>query len=106
MTPEEVRRLAALARLPLDDAGVAAMVGELGSILEHVRTLARADGADAALAATPHGGAPPLRPDTFGADLLHRTPDMLAPAWRDGHFVVPRLPELDPGAPRPEGETP
>lgn len=94
VTPEEVRLAAALARLRLDDAEVAAMAGELASILEHVRALARADGTDAVPGAVEDRAAP-LRPDVYGADLLHRSPDMVAPAWKDGFFVVPRLPALD-----------
>jgi aspartyl-tRNA(Asn)/glutamyl-tRNA(Gln) amidotransferase subunit C len=99
ITPEEVRRVAALARLRLDDAEAVAMAGELGAILEHVRVLQRADGRDEV-----PGGAEertlPLRADAYGADLLHRSPDMIAPAWEDGFFVVPRLPALDADARR------
>ena len=104
VTPEEVRRLAALARLRLDEAEVAAMAAELDAVLEHVRVLGRADGPDAPPPAAVDPGAPPLRPDAFGADLLHRTPDMLAPGWQDGYFVVPRLPEADANLPQAEGE--
>ncbi len=100
VTPEEVRRLAALARIQLDDAEVGAMVGELETILEHVRILGRADGTEPAPPATAEVRAAPLRPDEYGADLLHRSPDMIAPAWEDPFFVVPRLPALDPDAPR------
>lgn len=104
VTPEEVRRLAALARLRLDDGEVAALAGDLDAVLEHVRALGLADGPDAPPPAAADPGAPPLRSDAFGADLLHRTPDMLAPAWQDGFFVVPRLPALDADARRPDGE--
>jgi aspartyl-tRNA(Asn)/glutamyl-tRNA(Gln) amidotransferase subunit C len=97
ITPEEVRRIAALARLRLDDAEAVAMAGELGSILEQVRVLGRADGGDAVPGAAEERAAP-LRADAYGADLLHRSPDMLAPAWEDGFFVVPRLPATDPDA--------
>jgi aspartyl-tRNA(Asn)/glutamyl-tRNA(Gln) amidotransferase subunit C len=97
ITPEEVRRVAALARLRLDDAETAAMAGELGSVLQQVRVLSRADGRDAVPGAAEERAAP-LRADAYGADLLHRSPDMLAPAWQDGFFVVPRLPATDPDA--------
>ena len=99
ITPEEVRRVAALARLRLDEAEVAAMAGELGAILEQVRVLGRADGTDAVPGAA-EDRAWPLRANAYGADLLHRTPDMIAPAWQDGFFVVPRLPALDTDARR------
>lgn len=96
VTPDEVRRAAALARLRLDEAEVAEMAAQLGSILEHVRALGGAEAGDLEGFAVAPTGAGPLRGDSTPADLLHRSPDMLAPAWEDGFFVVPRLPALDP----------
>jgi aspartyl/glutamyl-tRNA(Asn/Gln) amidotransferase C subunit len=99
VTPEEVRRAAALARLPLRDVEVERMTVELGSILEHLRALGGAEAGDLEGFAVAPVEAGPFRDDSTPADLLHRSPDMLAPAWADGFFVVPRLPALDPDAP-------
>ena len=98
VTPEEVRRIAALARLPLDGAEAAAMASELGSILGHMEVLRRVDASDGVPLPGAAGEAAPLRPDASAPDLMRRTPDMLAPVWEDPFFVVPRLPALDPDA--------
>lgn len=105
VTPDEVRRVAALARIPLDDGEAAALAGELDSILGHMEALRRVDAADAVPLPGTAGQAAPLRPDASTPDLMRRTPDMLAPVWEDPFFVVPRHPVLDPDA-GPEGGAP
>lgn len=101
VSPDEIRRLAALARLALDDDEVARAAEELDSILGHFAALAAiAPAADA----PPHASRPPasLRPDEVRFDPLLRPPEEVAPAWAEGFFVVPRIAALD--APRPEEE--
>ena len=39
-----------------------------------------------------------LREDSLDCDPLERRLDEIAPAWREGYFVLPRLPALDLGA--------
>ena len=93
VSPDDVRRLAALARLALDDGQAEAMAAQLTDILGHV------DGLDTLSddGTAPGGdGAPaPLRADLPGADALDREPADFAPEWRDGFFTVPRLPSHD-----------
>ena len=104
-SPDEVRRLAALARLRLTDEEILRMASELGSILGHVEVLRRAG--DGWQAAPPWGdddaAKTPLRPDLVGADPLHVSPESFAPAWEQDFFVAPRLPALDPDADREPG---
>ncbi|MCI0435062.1 MAG: aspartyl/glutamyl-tRNA amidotransferase subunit C [Gemmatimonadetes bacterium] len=98
VTPDEVRRIAALARLRLDDAEIDRLTIQLRSILAHVEQLETVDhaGSAAGLDAPRHVRAP--RRDEPGADPLAVPPDRFAIDWRDGFFVVPRLAALDPDA--------
>jgi aspartyl-tRNA(Asn)/glutamyl-tRNA(Gln) amidotransferase subunit C len=87
---EDVRHIAALARLGLSDERARELTGELNTILGHMDVLSRVDtsgmpaGEDAA-----HGM--PLRADAPPADALARRPEAFAPSVRDGFFLVPRL---------------
>lgn len=87
---EEVRHIAALARLGLDDAQLGAIAAELSSILEHMQVLARADTDDPGRAAADERSMP-LREDAGPPIPLARMPNDFAPAFRDGFFLVPRL---------------
>lgn len=86
VSPDRVRRLAALARLELSDAEVAQVAAEL----RHLRR-ALPDLPPGAEAGGEGGGAAPLRPDRVAFDPLLVPPCEVAPAWREGFFVVPRL---------------
>ncbi len=93
---EEVRRIAALARLRPDEAMTDRLTAELNGILEHIRTL---DEADVSSVDEPvrlpdepvRFRDPSLAPDA----LAGGAPGSVAPGWRDGFFTVPRLPALD-----------
>lgn len=102
MTPvdeDEVRRVARLARLELEEDEVARLADELGRILDHVDELRELE-----LDGVEEGGdAPPaLRPDVPSPDPMAAGPERAAPDWRDGYFVVPRLPGME----GPDGEVP
>jgi aspartyl-tRNA(Asn)/glutamyl-tRNA(Gln) amidotransferase subunit C len=91
VTPEEITRLALLARLPLAPGGADALRADLDAILAHVRTL----GALAHRSTQPFAGTGPgyarLRDDGGLPDTMLLTADALAPEWEDGFFIVPRL---------------
>jgi aspartyl-tRNA(Asn)/glutamyl-tRNA(Gln) amidotransferase subunit C len=101
VSPEEVRRIAELARLRLEPEEIDAMAAQLSSVLAHMEALAvveagegRAgpeDGGEAA--AGPDGGPPAsvLRPDEPGTDPLSISPAELAPEFSDGLFTLPRV---------------
>lgn len=110
MTPAEVQRVAALARLEVSEAEAAALAGQLSGILDVIRgSLAGPRDAEArsgsdggspdlpasrSLSAPPGDDGPlslPLRADLPGADPLAEPPAAWAPGWRDGFFTVPRL---------------
>jgi aspartyl-tRNA(Asn)/glutamyl-tRNA(Gln) amidotransferase subunit C len=91
VTREDVRHIAALARLAMPDDRAEQITAQLNTILGHMDVLARVDtkkmepvvgvGADTA----------PLQPDEGPSVPLQRSISELAPGMRDGFFIVPRL---------------
>lgn len=92
VSPEDVRRIAALAALRLDDDEADRLTGDLNDILDHFEVL-RDAGTGEQGGREVHGGTEvaPLRPDEPGADPLAPGPGDGAPDFRDGFFTVPRL---------------
>jgi aspartyl-tRNA(Asn)/glutamyl-tRNA(Gln) amidotransferase subunit C len=86
----EARRIADLAHLEFDEAGLERMAGEMTAILTYIDQLRDADvGATAVTVAD--GAASPLREDVPGACVDREGVAANAPAWSDGFFVVPRV---------------
>lgn len=116
MTPVdegEVRRIAGLARLELEEDEVERLAEEMGRILDHVDELREVVLDDHREPEPPPelDGEPPdpasdarptLRPDVPSPDPMAAGPERAAPDWRDGFFVVPRLPAME----GPDGEAP
>jgi aspartyl-tRNA(Asn)/glutamyl-tRNA(Gln) amidotransferase subunit C len=88
---EEVRHIAALARLGLDEARLASLAQELNSILGHMAALSRADTTGVPDDDISGRGEMPLRPDGGEPLKLERPVEDFAPAVRDSFLVVPRL---------------
>jgi aspartyl-tRNA(Asn)/glutamyl-tRNA(Gln) amidotransferase subunit C len=91
VTVDDVRRIAALARLGIDPARLPSLVAELNQILDHMEVLEAVqlpqDPADASVA--PERA--PLREDR-GPQLPVAHPlESFGPQVRDGFFLVPRL---------------
>jgi aspartyl-tRNA(Asn)/glutamyl-tRNA(Gln) amidotransferase subunit C len=115
--PDEVRRIAALARLELDEEEVAALAGELSGILEHVDALvesrgSRVEGRDPGAPLGPRAERAEgvrLRPDEAGGDPLAAPPSAFAPAFEEGLFrvpgPVPHEPDDDGGGGRHPGRS-
>lgn len=102
---EDVERTARLARLGLAEEEAARLAAEMASVLRHFREIRRLEegAGEADRGGSPPGGGSPggtpggreaLRPDEVDPDPLSRPVSGLAPEWRDGHFVVPRLPSV------------
>lgn len=89
VTESDVRHVAALARLGLDEARVPVLVGELNRILEHMEALGRVTGGDAGQATSADGM--PLRQDAGPPTPLAAPREQFAPFLREGFFIVPRL---------------
>jgi aspartyl-tRNA(Asn)/glutamyl-tRNA(Gln) amidotransferase subunit C len=91
VSEDEVRHVAALARLGLDAARIPTIAAELNGILAHMDVLSRVD-TTAVGAVTGVGAAgTPLRVDGGNQIPLARPRDAFAPAMREGFFLVPRL---------------
>ena len=87
---DDVRHIAALARLGLADARARALTAEMNTILGHMDELSTVDTSSVAGADDGVAGMP-LRADAPPPDRLTRGPDGFAPSMRDGFFLVPRL---------------
>ena len=93
MDREEVRRIAALARLELDDEALERTARELAGILAFVETLQRLDLAGCEPSAFAPAGAP-LREDVpDGRRLTNEAALAAAPAAEEGFFLVPPIVE-------------
>lgn len=91
VSAEELRQVAALARLRLTPEEMARLQLQLGDILGHIEQLLAID-------VDPHEAtplalepAPAVREDVPGADPLAQPLAAIAPEWRDGFFTVPRV---------------
>jgi len=97
---DEVLRIAHLAEMDIDEATLPDLADQLSRILDYVAQLN-------AVPASEQGGA---RPFIAGPDTVRFRPDEvrpvplalplaeLAPVFKDGFFVVPRLGQFDDGA--------
>jgi aspartyl-tRNA(Asn)/glutamyl-tRNA(Gln) amidotransferase subunit C len=91
VTRADVLHIAGLARLGVDAARADALTVELTAILSHMEVLSQVD--TSGVATTPTAGATgtPLRPDVGVTPIMTGTIASMAPAMRDGFFLVPRL---------------
>jgi len=85
---DEAKRIADLAHLELDDAGLERMASEMTKILTYIDQLREVDVVGFSEDAS---GATPMRDDeprpSVDRDLVERN----APAFRDGCFAVPKV---------------
>ena len=91
VTGDEVRHVAALARVGLDEARIPAIAEELSSILAHMDALSRIDTTGVEPVTGIGAAGTPLRYDRGDQIPLAVPREAFAPATRDGFFVVPRL---------------
>jgi aspartyl-tRNA(Asn)/glutamyl-tRNA(Gln) amidotransferase subunit C len=84
----EAARIAALAHLEFDDAGLDRMAAEMTKILTYIDQLKEVDveGFE-----EPEPASTPLREDEPRPSIDRELAARNAPAWRDGFFVVPKV---------------
>ena len=87
---DDVKHIAALARLALPEERVPELVSQLNGILAHMDVLRDVDTSGAASVMGPPV-APPLRDDAGPPLPLATSREAFAPSMRDGFFIVPRL---------------
>ena len=85
---DEARRIAGLAHLEFDDAGLDRMASEMTKILTYIDQLR-----EVSVEAVEENGAAatPMRDDEPRPSLDRELVARNAPAWRDGFFVVPKV---------------
>lgn len=89
---DDVRHVAALARLGVSDERAQALVSELNGILGHMAALQAVDTDGVAEVIGVGATGAPLRQDAGGrSDALGVAPMAFAPQMRDALFIVPRL---------------
>lgn len=89
--PEDVRHVAHLARLAVDESRLPALATQLASILEHMAVLQRVDTAGVTPVEGVGAGGTPLRADSGPPIPLEHPIESFAPEVRDGLLIVPRL---------------
>ncbi len=102
VTHDDVRHVAALARVGLDESRLDELVRELNGILAHMEVLSQVDvGSVEPAAGSPAAtGGTPLRSDSSGPIPLLLPLESFAPSVRDGFIIVPRLASHDDAADR------
>lgn len=93
---EDVLHVAGLAEIRVDEPDLPGLVSQMNRIVGYVAQLGEvpATSADAAFLPGPAGLR--LRDDVVEPAELTRTPEAIAPAFRDGFFVVPKVGGMDP----------
>jgi len=91
VTIDDVRHVAALARLGLTDERAAALVQEMNTILGHMDALSAVDTAGVETAGVDGVAGLPVRADNGPPIPLARSLDAFAPRISDGFILVPRL---------------
>jgi aspartyl-tRNA(Asn)/glutamyl-tRNA(Gln) amidotransferase subunit C len=91
ITVDDVRHLAALARIDLDDEHLARLRGQLDQILHAVAQVQEVAGADVPPTSHPLPLTNVSRPDVLTPSLSAQDALSAAPAAEDGRFRVPRI---------------
>lgn len=94
---DEVLKIARLAELHVDEATLPTLVGQMSRILDYVAQIATVAGSETVAPFVPGPAAAPFRADLVQPSALAFGPAQMAPAFRDGFFLVPRLGAFDSG---------
>ena len=91
LTPEEIRNIANLARLHIDDEEVARYQQDLSRILEFVEQMNQVDVSGIEPMAHPQELVQRLRTDKVTEDNQREKFQSIAPATQDGLYLVPKV---------------
>jgi aspartyl-tRNA(Asn)/glutamyl-tRNA(Gln) amidotransferase subunit C len=91
ITIDDVRRIAELARIGVEESRLPSLVGELSAILEHMAVLREVDTEGAVATTGPGAGGTPLREDSGMPIPLAHPLESFAPRMHHGFLLVPRL---------------
>jgi aspartyl-tRNA(Asn)/glutamyl-tRNA(Gln) amidotransferase subunit C len=101
---DDVEHVARLASLAVDEPSLATLTQQIGQILEYVSQLEAVEDPGGTIVAAYPGPRQPLRDDTASRTPLLVPLTEIAPAFRDGLFLVPRLGAVGADAASPTGE--
>jgi len=88
---DDVEQVARLAALSIDDEQLAALTKQIQSIISYVAQLEGVPTAPDDIDYRPGNRETPLRADEITPIPLSHPPAEMAPAFRDGFFIVPKL---------------
>ena len=91
VSEHDLRHVASLARIGVPAERVPALLAELNGILAHFAVLSDVDTGDVDPVQGVGAGGTRLRDDHGDPYPMFRERDALAPAMRDGFYVVPRI---------------
>jgi aspartyl-tRNA(Asn)/glutamyl-tRNA(Gln) amidotransferase subunit C len=99
VTHDEVRNIARLAELDVSDEALPLLAEQMSRILEYVAQINAVPASEGVKPFVPGPDAVRFRPDEVKPAPLTLGPAALAPAFKDGFFLVPKLGAFDePGA--------
>ena len=94
---DDVLKIARLAELEVDEAALPMLVEQMSAILDYVAQLQEVPAGETARPFTSGPDALRLRPDEVRPSPLAFGPAEMAPEFKDGLFVVPRLGQFEEG---------
>ena len=94
---EEVLKIARLAELDVEEPTLPLLADQMSRILEYVAQISGVAASESAKPFIPGPDAVRFRPDEVKPTPLAFGPETLAPAFRDGFFLVPKLGQFDDG---------
>ena len=96
ISPDEVLKVARLAELAVAEADLPTLVRQFNDIVGYVAQLDALPAEDDIAPFVPGPPAVRWREDVVAPEPLALPPAAIAPAFRDGFFVVPRLASMEP----------
>ena len=95
VTPDDVRKIARLAELDVSDDVLPVLVEQMSRILEYVAQIDAVPASEGVKPFVPGPDAVRFRPDEVKPAVLAFGPAKLAPAFKDGLFLVPKLGQFE-----------
>ena len=95
---DEVLKIAQLAELEVDEATLPALAEQMSRILEYVAQISAVAASEAVKPFIPGPDAVRFRADEVNPIPLAFGPDQLAPAFKEGFFLVPKLGQFEDAA--------
>jgi aspartyl-tRNA(Asn)/glutamyl-tRNA(Gln) amidotransferase subunit C len=91
VTPEEVRQIARLAELSVDEEHLDDLAAQMSRIVDYIAQLSQVSGGENLKPFIPGPDAIRLRADVVAPQPLEGKLSDFAPAFREGFFLVPKL---------------